>query len=844
MDSLPNRLQSIFFVPKFSIVDYNTADKEIARNRVWLGLVSFCYIVYLYMSDPDYDLITTLMVLVGYLFLALALAIYALRNGKLPSIWRYFALTADITALSIAFATVGIYAAPAFLLYLWLVIGYGFRYGIHFLRLSSMLSLLGVGTAVFVSPYWSRQPYMTVSFLAMLLVIPAYIELLLRKLLRVSERLQDANHAKALMLAGLGSELRTPLASIRSAAEQLLRTKLELPQMDLVNSIQVVTKSVTLELDDFVDVSRIETGRTTTNPVSFSTAKAVREALQMVAAEAQAKGLQMSWHISSKVPLSLYLDRGHFMKALTNLLNNAVKFTGTGSVSVHVFIVAGASGEQMVRVEVTDEGIGVERDAKDKIWQSFVQANRQILHSYGGAGLGLSVVRQLVELMEGTVGADSELRKGSTFWFQIPLSRHFRTTSHVEWPLGLGVVLISPRTQRASAIYQHLRDQGGQVFLADEIKYVLPSVAAASDDIDRFVIMVDGGAGDAVEVAYSLRFDAALGNVAMILISNGDERINLAQRKMERKMFVTTVPAFAKKNELISALQIADKFEESRTVSNQFNPAEAGSDTPKGAKLTILLAERSASNRLVLKRQVEAAGHACFAVEDGEQVIASFAEESFNLVLMDVEISKMNGFDTTQLIRFISPDTHDLPVVGITDDITPGLKQRSIDVGMIALLARPVTAAQVAALLAECELASRPEPVSAQSEQEMVQALSSHPKFRAGKGPALNSATLSHLGLEVSDALLQEVRQAFRADAQGALAKMLEAVKGHDAVGYGGQLQTLRSAAATLRASHLEQLCNEGQGFPASSLVLQGRVLVQKIEAEVRRIDELLRDAV
>ena len=840
MGSLLNRLQSKFVVPKFRIVDYNTADKEISRNRIWLALASVAYAAYIHTSDPAYKQKLTLMVLGAYLLLAVVLAISARYSSNFSSIRRYFALTVDVTALSIAFVTAGIYAAPAFLLYLWLVVGYGFRYGIYLLRLSSTFSLIGFGVAAFVSPYWSGQPYMTVSFLAMLLVIPAYIELLLRNLIKVSERLQDANHAKALILARLGSELSMPLALIRSSANRLLHTKLELHQMDLVSSIEVVTKSAIKELDNFSDVSRIETGRTTIHPVSFLIAKAVREALQMVAAEAQAKSLQMSWHISPKVPPSLYLDRGHFMKALTNLLNNAVKFTGTGSVSVNVLIVSGASGEPTVRVEVTDEGIGVERDAKDKIWQSFMQANRQILHSYGGAGLGLSVVRQLVEQMGGAVGAVSELRKGSTFWFQIPLPRHVNAISKVEWPPGLGVVLISPGTQRTSAIYQHLRDQGGQVFLVDEIKHILPSVAAASDEISRFVIMVDGGAGNAVQVAYSLRFDAALGSVAMILIPNVDKKISLA----ERKMFVTTVPAFAKKDELISALQIADKFEESEAMSNQLDPMEDGPVISRKARLKILLAERSASNRLVLKKQIEAAGHACFAVEDGEQVIASFAEEDFNLVLMDVEISKMNGFDTTQMIRFISPDLQELPVVGITDVITAGLKQRSIDVGMKALLARPVTAAQVAALLADCEPTSRLEPAPVQAEQEKVQALSSHPKFRAAKGPPLNSATLSHLGLEVSNVLLQEVRQAFHVDAKSALARLLEAVKEHDAKEYNRQLQTLRSAATTLSASYLEQLCNEGQEFPTSSLALQGRILVQRIESEVRRIDELLRDAV
>lgn len=839
MEALIKRLQGILYIPDFSGVDYTAADKEICRNRVWLALASASYAAYLYMSDIVYQPITS-MVLAGYLFLAFALSIKAQRPGRLSSVRRYFALAADVTALSIAFANAGIYAAPAFLLYLWLVVGHGFRYGIHLLRLSSALSLIGFGAAVFVSPFWSQQPYIIVSFLAMLLVIPAYIELLLRKLLKVNERLQDANHAKALMLAGLGHELRTPLGLIRSAADQLLRTRLELAQMDLVASIQVVTKSVTEQLDDFLDVSRIEAGRTTIQPVSFSTARAVREALQMVGAEAQAKSLQMSWHISSKVPPSLFLDRGHFMKALTNLLNNAVKFTGTGSVSVHLCITAASSGEPTVRVEVTDEGIGIDRDAKDKIWQSFVQANRQILHLYGGAGLGLSVVRQLVELMGGTAGADSELRKGSTFWFQIPITGHLNTTSQVEWPSGLGVVLISPKTEKASAIQQHLRNQGGQVFLADEIKHVLPSVAAASDDIDRFVIMVDGEEGDAVQIAYSLRFDAALGKVPMILICNADERISLA----ERKMYVTTVPAFAKKNKLVSALRIADNFEETEAVSNQDSSSVGDPNITQEAKLRILLAERSASNRLVLRRQVEAAGHTCFAVEDGEQVIASFAEENFDLVLMDTEISKMNGFETTQMIRFISADTQKLPVVGIADDITPALRQRSIDVGMMTVLARPVTSAQIAALLAECQPDSSPGPKPVQPQQEMVKALSSHPKFRAGKGPPLNSATLSHLGMDVDSTLLQEVRQAFQADAQAVLASLLRAVKGHDAGEYHEQLQALRSAAGTLSAAHLEQLCTEGQGFAASSLALQGRILVEKIKAEVGRIDDVLRDAV
>ena len=833
--SLSSWLRRVLLVPAIGAVSLVAADKEISWNRVLLGLVCLSYVLILCVTHRLLDL-SLLIYMAVYFAVSLMLVFTQPNSQRLLCARRYFALIFDIASISFSFAVAGVFAAPAFLLYLWLVVGYGFRYGIVFLRLAAGLSLFGFGIAACMSPHWSEQLYMIVSFAATLFIIPIYIELLLRKLLRANEHIKDANHAKALMLAGLGHELRAPLGSIESSAERLLRTKLDLVQMDMVNSLQVATKSLKLELDDFLDVSKIEAGRTTVQLDRFSTAQAVRDALHMVAAEAQAKSLRMSWHISSTVPVELNLDRAHFIKVLTNFLNNAVKFTNTGSVTVYLGLAVEMGKNAGIRGEVTDTGIGIERDAREKIWESFAQANRKIVQSYGGAGLGLSVARQLVELMGGTTGVESKLGKGSTFWFQMPMPVHSGVLPISEWPVGLAVVLVGPKSDGASSVLRHARDHGGQIFHAEQIRGVLPAVASASDDIDRFVIMVDGRESDPIQVAYALRFDAALGRVPMILIHDSNKGVSPA----ERQMYVTAIPAMAERNALISALRIADNFEDTNTMDKLQPPSESDLQTLKNPRLKILIAERSASNRLLLTKQLEAAGHACWAVEDGEQVIASFAEESYDLVMMDTDVSKINGFDTTQMLRFISAEAHSMPVIGIADDITPGLKQRSIDAGMRTLLSRPVTTAQIMTSLADCLPISHSHVGPVIRQETVVKAISTHPKYRAEKGPPLHSASLSHLGLRTDQNLLNEVRLALQADATGALASLRQAINDRNIEEYHSQLQIIRSAAVTLGASHLEQLCNEGGKYVASSLSMQGRVLLHKIESEFGRVDGML----
>ena len=835
MNSIYDSLQRSLRVPSFSSVDYDAADREISKNRLFFALAFLLYLVWLHVTNRVDQPVTWITSAI-YLGLAIALATKKLRSSKLLTIRRYLALGVDVTALSIGFATAGIYAAPAFLLYLWLVVGYGFRYGILLLRLASGLSLAGFGMAAFVSPYWSQQPYIITSFLATLLVIPAYIELLLRKLLKANEQLQDANHAKALMLARASQGLRGPLGYINASAARLLRTKLELFQMDLIASIQVSIKSLLSELDDFVDVSRIEAGRTAARPETFATAQAIREAMQMVAADAQEKKLRMSWHIAFGVPSELHTDRAYFIKVLTNLLNNAVKFTGAGFVTVYLRPAVDADKKSALRVEVEDTGIGIKRDVKEKIWESYTQANSQILYSYGGAGLGLSIVRQLVDLMGGTVGASSKVKSGSTFWFQIPALLCSNINPGLGWPSGLAVVLISSRTEQVSALLRNLRILGGQVFLVDQARYVLSAVAGATDEVERFVIMIDGQDGNPVNVAYSLRFDAALSRVPLILLSDPDTKTSSSARQV----FATAVPACAAKGDLIAALRIADNHEDVQMPTIQNSAVDLSSEKPQELQLRVLLAERTSSNRLVLKKQIEATGHACWAVEDGERVIESFAEAEFDVVLVDTEIPKMNGFDTSQMLRFISAATQGLPIVGIADNITPGLKQRSIDAGMNALLTRPVTTAQIAALLEDCLSASRPHAAGQETKQDSVEPLYSHPKFRAGKGPPLSCATLSHLGLKMEAGLLDEVRQAFQVDTHVSVSKLREAVSERDAEKFRDQLQATRSLAATLGAAHLEHLCKEGGDYLLPALELQGRILLQKIEAEVQRVDEQL----
>lgn len=831
------RIRTCWRLPSFHAHDRSVADREIAVNRVLIGCGAAAYGLFL-TATGRLESDATLALNVAYLAVAAVVLARCLRGSGLSSVGRLSLLGFDVGVLSATFMTAGRFAGPAYLLYIWLILGYGFRHGIRYLRTASLLSLMGFGAMVAASRHWSEQPHLVAGLVGTLLVIPLYVELLLRKLIREMERAQDANHAKALMLAGLGHELRTPLAVIAGVADRLSRTRLDLEQAEMVASVRTAARSLSAELDSFLDVSRLEAGKMSVSAAAFSVLEATREALRLVAGEARAKGLLLGWHVTTRVPSHVRMDRRHLLKIMTNLAMNAVRFTGAGSVLVTVDAGRDAAGSPTLRVEVSDTGIGIRHDAREKIFESFTQASPEILHIYGGAGLGLSVARQLVELHGGRIGVDSKPGKGSRFWFEIPAPPARPDPAPGDRPRRLGVVVLSQDTRGLHVFAERVARLGAKPFLVDRFERLNAAVSGDTGDFDRIVVVVDGRDVDAVEVAHTLRNAEALGRVPLVLLSAKPGLPPLAVRRH----YVTSIGVASSDEDISAALRLAGSRGELEMEQDpdRVPSATAAAPVPADGALRVLVADDSLSNRVVLKRMLEAAGHTCATVENGEQVLVAVADGSYDAVLMDTDMPAMDGYDAAQTVRFIGAGFERLPIVGMTDEATPETARRCAEAGMARFLVRPINPEALLSALREVapdrgKDASQTAPTGAS-----VAPIASHPLYRPGLGPPLKDAGFAHFGVPLGPDFAAEVARAFLSDAARISAKLDAAMAQGDGAVFRGQLRALRGCASTIGASRLEELCASGKELDGAVLDTKGRVLLRQVKDEVGRVRQEL----
>lgn len=855
------RARSWWRLPTFQAHDHRAADREIALNRVLLGSGAAAYGLFL-TATGRLDGYATLALNAAYLAVAVVVLRACRRGGGLSTPARHVLLGWDVGILSATFATAGPWAGPAFALYVWLLLGYSFRHGILYLRLAAVYSWIGFGAAVAASRYWGGLPDVVAGLAGTLFVTPFYLEMHLRKSTRATEQARDANHGKTLLLAGVGHQLRAPLAAIATAADHLARTRLGPEQAEVVASVRGAARSLSAELDDFLDVSRLDAGRVPVSADDVCVKRAVREALGLVAAEARSKGLLLAWHITARVPPRVCTDRRHLGKVLANLVSNAVRFTGAGSVLVTADAGIDAAGREVLRVEVSDTGLGIQHDARERIFEAFVQATPEILHLYGGAGLGLSVARRLVELLQGRIGADGEPGKGSRFWFEIPASAAAPACPPAGLPRA-SVVLLSPSERGTRAFARRLERLGAGVLHVDSVERLDEAVMRLAD-VDRLVLAVEGRSADAVEVARTLRGVPLFARVPLLLLAATPD----LPTRAERGYYATSVCAASSDAEIAAAFRLVDSgtAEPERADAGVIEgghgaepPADRpaagrpGDDAARGGPLRLLAVDDNASGRVVLRRAAEAVGHTCDTAEDGGRALEAVAEalvsEPFDAVLMDADMPGMDGCDTTSMIRLVAPELHDLPVVGVVDEAASPAARRCLEAGMAAVLTRPITPEDLSSVLRDVVPArgagrtagggagvDRGDDAGVDRGGGAVAPIARHPRFRPGLGPPLKDPHLSHLGLPGGSDLVSEVGEAFFADAAVISARLEAAIGGGDDRGFRDQLRALRGSAATVGASRLDGLCASGERMDGALLDTEGRALLRRIEDEVERV--------
>jgi PAS domain S-box-containing protein len=512
---------------------------------------------------------------------------------------------------------------------------------------------------------------------------------------------ESANAAKTRFLANVNHEIRTPMTSVVAMTDLLGRSPLDEQQRRYVDIARHSADVLLGLLDDILELSWTDSGRLSLDSLAFHVESLIDDVLELFAQRAREKGLDLASLVDGDVPAVLHGDPRHLRQILINLIGNAVKFTDHGEVSVRVEC-TGTDGDSVIlRFTVQDTGIGIPGSMQRELFEPFVQQDSSSTRRHGGAGIGLTISRSLVELMGGTIGVDSELDAGSRFWFTTRLQHGVEQAAQEQQPSFAGVYAVVMETNAAvrGALAARLRHMGMTVEArgdADSAREITTGASRTSRPVQLLFAGLpaakeSGSRQRLVEFLSSLGDGRAHGGIKVILMVPLGE--SLPELALDAQL---TKPV--RHSTLVDTVTRVLRGE--RDMTRPRAPAAAALARPSGSPPRVLLADDDAAIRMSLSLVLETLGYGCRCVSNGEEALQAIAQEHFDLVLMDCQMPVMDGCQATRALRSRETDEQHLPVVGITGFVTEGERERCIKAGMDEHLVKPVSISTLEAVLA------------------------------------------------------------------------------------------------------------------------------------------------